>query len=533
MILDALRSTSSLGLIATLFLGGLLARAHLQQICARPHAIPGPFLAPFTDFWRLYVVWGRRPELAHQKLLRKYGSLVRMGPKRVSIFDHNVIKTVYGLNAGFNKSDFYIVQQPITKAGTAVEGIFSTTDEPYHARLRKAVSSAYAMSTLLQFEPFVDSTTTVFLQALSDRFADRSGDAGKCDLGVWLQYYAVDVIGELTFSRRLGFVERGADLDNIIHDNDKMLDYFAVVGQMPILHRFLLKNPIRLWLSKMGLNDSSVPAVAFAKRCIDDRLHSQRDTSSTVPNETQKSQPKNRDFLSRFLEAGSKDPAFMTPDRILALTSANMFAGSDTTAITLRAVFDNILRNSDIMSRLLWELDAEEAMGHFTRRDGLVQWTEVRDLPYLNAIIKEALRFHPAAGLPLERIVPLPRMTVQGQYLPAGTIVGCSAWTLHQSEAIFGALPDRYLPERWINASKEKLAEMNNCLFSFGAGARTCIGRNISMLEMYRLVPAILRRFQLELVHPEQPLRLHNSWFVKQSGMYVRLQTMRSRGLRV
>jgi cytochrome P450 len=40
---------------------------------------------------------------------------------------------------------------------------------------------------------------------------------------------------------------------------------------------------------------------------------------------------------------------------------------------------------------------------------------------------------------------------------------------------------------------------MNNMLFSFGAGTRSCIGKNISLLEMYKLVPALLHRFEVSL----------------------------------
>lgn len=106
--------------------------------------------------------------------------------------------------------------------------MFSTNDEKYHAKLRRAVSNAFAMSTLVQFEPFVDSTTTEFLKQLSHRYADKPGVI--CDLGKWLQFYAFDVIGELTFSKRLGFVDRGLDVDNIISDNEWLLGYFSVVG---------------------------------------------------------------------------------------------------------------------------------------------------------------------------------------------------------------------------------------------------------------------------------------------------------------
>lgn len=82
------------------------------------------------------------------------------------------------------------------------------------------------MSTLVGFEPPIDNTTTVFLKELKERFADNSG---VCDLGSWLQYYAFDVIGELTFSKRLGFLERGIDVDRIIGNLEKFLNYVSVV----------------------------------------------------------------------------------------------------------------------------------------------------------------------------------------------------------------------------------------------------------------------------------------------------------------
>jgi hypothetical protein len=120
------------------------------------------------------------------------------------------------------------VQQALAK-GKRLETMFNTANDRYHARLRRSVSNAYAMSTLVTFEPFVDSTSTEFIRQLKLRFADRSNDAGVCDFGAWLQFYAFDVIGELTFSKRLGFVEGGVDVDNIIRDLESFLNYVSWV----------------------------------------------------------------------------------------------------------------------------------------------------------------------------------------------------------------------------------------------------------------------------------------------------------------
>lgn len=121
------------------------------------------------------------------------------------------------------------MQQTIAR-GHSLQSLFNTTDERFHAKLRRAVSNAYAMSTLVNFEPLVDSTTTEFLEQLSHRYSDRKGAPGICDFGAWLQYYAFDVIGELTYSTRLGFLDRGTDVDRIISNLERLLDYVSVVS---------------------------------------------------------------------------------------------------------------------------------------------------------------------------------------------------------------------------------------------------------------------------------------------------------------
>lgn len=286
---------------------------------------------------------------------------------------------------------------------------------------------------------------------------------------------------------------------------------------MPILDHILFKNPIRLWMSKHKLLNSNTPVVQFARARMADRSDEiEKGQSAIKPSSSASGRPERRDFLSRFIDARGKDPDFISEQRVLALTVANMFAGSDTTAITLRAIFHNLLTHPTAMEKLTAELAAESASGRFVRSEAeaatssgdvgrseydgsLVRWSDVRELPYLSAVINESLRCHPAAGLPLERIVPAQGLVVGGHRIPAGTIVGCSAWVVHRDEGVYGSNPTEFRPERWIDATAEQQAKMKNCMLSFGSGARTCAGRNVSLLEMYKLVPALLRSFEVRL----------------------------------
>jgi cytochrome P450 len=52
-------------------------------------------------------------------------------------------------------------------------------------------------------------------------------------------------------------------------------------------------------------------------------------------------------------------------------------------------------------------------------------------------------------------------------------------------------------------------------------GSRTCIGKNISLMEMAKVIPQIIRNFELELVNPKEEWTTRNRWFVKQTNFFV------------
>lgn len=55
----------------------------------------------------------------------------------------------------------------------------------------------------------------------------------------------------------------------------------------------------------------------------------------------------------------------------------------------------------------------------------------------------------------------------------------------------------------------------------FGMGSRTCVGKNISLMEMAKVIPQIVRNFDLELTYPKREWKTTNHWFVKQTEFIV------------
>lgn len=259
--------------------------------------------------------------------------------------------------------------------------------------------------------------------------------------------------------------------------------------------------------------DATFPVARFAGARMAERLPelSRGDNKPLLPT-TAASGPnvKSPDLLSKFLAARDARPEFMSDTLVQTMAVSMAFAGSETTAISLSAVFYFLLRHPPSLARLLAELDGAAGAGAFADVDtGLVTWHESQRLPYLDACIKEAFRLHPAAGLPLERVVPEAGAEIAGHHVRGGTIVGCSAWVIHQDRGVFGEDADVYRPERWLPAEascrtqagraaeEQRIKEMNGTMFQFGMGSRTCIGKNISLLEIYKLVPSMLRRFEV------------------------------------
>lgn len=269
---------------------------------------------------------------------------------------------------------------------------------------------------------------------------------------------------------------------------------------MPWVDKLFLKNPLILLLDRLGVKMTAFPITTFARTRMSERLSEISDNHASSGGKEESSPPGRADLLSMFLKAKDDRPDFMTSERVLTMAVSMAFAGSETTAISLASVFYYLLRNPRCYRAVMDELETAVREGHVENRpNGAVSWTESQNLPYLDACIKEAFRMHPAAGLPLERVVPAQGIEIDGEVVPGGTIVGCNAWVIHKRQDVFGLKynVDEYVPERWVEASKEQLKEMNANMFQFGAGSRTCIGKNISLLEVYKLVPSFLRRFEV------------------------------------
>ncbi|KAF2123910.1 cytochrome P450 [Dothidotthia symphoricarpi CBS 119687] len=455
--------------------------------------VPGPFRARFS---RLWMVHRSRKGDMHTTMIalhKKHGHLVRTAPNEVSISDPAALKTIYGAGTKFWKSDWYSVWQ-----GHRTFDLFGERNEKVHGRQRRLVSNIYSLDQLRKLEPYVDSTLDLFLERVRE-----VGQGGKgVDMGKWAQMFAFDVIGEVTFSRRFGFLSAGKDDGSFSAIDDALLSA-AWIGQVPWLywlHDFIMP----VIGNYLGVNNRNGSLRQFAARECENRKGRGSD---------------HRDILAALKDVQDQKPEEFDDNGVLSMAASNIFAGSDTTGISIGAVLYNVCKDPRVKEKLVEEIrqtiekEGLDATQNMPFKTGFA-------MPYLQAVIYEALRMHPAVGMTLPRVVPAEGFEYEGVFIPAGTIIGANPWVIHRQKEVFGEDCEAFRPERWLEGDR---SIMDRNFFAFGSGARGCIGRNLSWIEITKLVPSLLMQFDIELADPERLPEQHCWWFVKQDGLDMKL----------
>lgn len=239
--------------------------------------------------------------------------------------------------------------------------------------------------------------------------------------------------------------------------------------------------------------------------------------------------PEKPDFLDKFIEAKNADPENVTDEQIVSWLMVNMIAGADTTAITIRSSLYFSLKNPSVWDRLTEEVLAAGFHGRTPP-----SYKEVKALPYVDAVIREALRMLPGVSMTMERYVPREGFVLpNGDYLPEGTIVGMSPYILARNKSVFGEDADIFRPERWLRDDaggeteeqfQKRLLLMNQTDLSFGGGSRICIGKNMGLFQTYKVLATLITLFEIELADPKKEWKVINSWFPRQEGLEVKLK---------
>ena len=357
--------------------------------------IPGPISARLSRLWMVQHSLSGDMHTTMIALHKEHGKLVRTAPNEVSISDPTAIKTIYGAGTKFRKSDWYSVWQ-----GHRKFDLFGGRDEKVHGQHRRLISSIYSLDQLRKLEPYVDSAISLMVDRLCEVTKKETIDMSK-----WAQMFAFDVIGEVTFSKPFGFLAAGKD-DGSFQAIDETLSSAAWIGQVP-------------WL--FWLHDACMPVIGNWLG-VNNRNGSLRQFAAKECNARKGRGSDRKDILGSLIAVKEAKPDEFDDNSVLSMASSNIFAGSDTTGISIGAVLYNLCKYPRCKEKLIQEIQET------VQREGLdasknMPFSAGFAMPYLQACIYEALRMHPAVGMSLPRVVPPDGFEVEGVFLPGGVSV--------------------------------------------------------------------------------------------------------------
>ena len=174
-----------------------------------------------------------------------------------------------------------------------------------------------------------------------------------------------------------------------------------------------------------------------------------------------------------------------------------MVAESETTATLLSGVTNQLLKNPDVLKKLVAEIRSTFAHSHE------ITIVSANDLKYQLAVLDEALRVMPPVAPALVRLMPSDEgEIVGGHFVPGGTSVGIPPWAASHSPLNFRD-PDTFIPERRLGDVRYA-EDRREASQPFNTGPRGCIGRNLAYTEMRTVLARVLFEFELELMESSQ-----------------------------
>jgi cytochrome P450 len=114
--------------------------------------------------------------------------------------------------------------------GVLMEVLFSGTNITWHDRQRRLINSAFSLSQLIKYEPWVEDTVNVFIAKLHEKFISEDSPAPIMNMMEWFAYFSLDVITDITFGERSGFLETGTDVGGTITQTRKMMEPWLYVS---------------------------------------------------------------------------------------------------------------------------------------------------------------------------------------------------------------------------------------------------------------------------------------------------------------
>ncbi|KAL5844987.1 hypothetical protein ACOSQ4_010945 [Xanthoceras sorbifolium] len=424
------------------------------------------------------------PEPPHRVLgdmADKYGPIftIKMGVHRILVVSNWEIA-----KECFTTNDKVFANRPKTVAMELLGYNFSMIGfspyGPYWRQVRKiATLELLSNHRLEKLKHVRESETKTWVKELYERWSkNKSSSSNKVlmEMKRWFGDVTLNVILRLVVGKRCSEGDGW---------KDELITFFEWSG------KFLVSDalPFLRWLD-IGGDEKSMKKIAKELDIVVQgwlKEHKKKRASREV-NEDE-------DFMDVMLTL-LQDEAQLFPGRDIdtvnkATCLAMILAASSTTTVTLTWALTLLLNYRDILKKAQNELDTQVGL------ERQVNELDIKNLVYLQAILKETMRLYTAAPLSIAH-ESMEDCTINGYYVPAQTRLFVNLWKIHHDSCVWSD-PGEFQPERFLTTHKYFDGRGQNFKFMpFSSGRRMCPGVSFALQVSQLILASLLHGFDLE-----------------------------------
>ncbi|KAF6517438.1 hypothetical protein HZS61_003009 [Fusarium oxysporum f. sp. conglutinans] len=395
--------------------------------------------------------------------------------------------------SGYEKSDFYLatalskphIDWRLNPEFQDTLDLLSERDVRRYRLQRRLIGPVYQTSNLIQYEAAIDEVLARSIAKL------KTLNGAQIELNEWMHIIAVECLGAVVLSWSPGMLKNGTDNGSGAHAyhgwrRKSVFGLFPMAAKLEFLH----KSIGRLFSTIWGVNFQ--PPKDFRPFFPDVGKRVSRRVNAATKSKLNKDDRK--DLLADLIQLHRTKPNF-TELYLRKMAVTNFGAGHETMASTLTSIFALLGSNDDVQAQV-----SLEVLG----TSNPAEYSTATRLPETQSLIKEAKRLYPVISMSLPRKVPSEGLHLHGYYFLPNTTVGCNPVALHRNPDIFGSDSDMFNPARWLTADPDAARAMERVNLSWGGGSRSCPGRHLAELVVFKVVPALVKEFKIDVDLPPE-----------------------------
>ncbi|KAH8765545.1 putative benzoate 4-monooxygenase cytochrome P450, partial [Diaporthe sp. PMI_573] len=437
---------------------------------------PGPKLWAASRIpWCWYQMRGL---LNHRlaELHQVHGPVVRVAPDEVSYTSDTAWKTIYGQrSAEMAKDPVFSLSKP-----SGAQDLL-TADRETHARQRRLLAHAFSEKALREQE----SILTMYASRLCEELHSHSR-FGPVDMKDWYTFASFDLIGDLAFGQDFGCLAKG-----------KATPFVAAIssGAQELTLNQMLKYYGLLPFARISRSLWTMKSISSAGRVVGAREENMRRAVEVVRGRVSRGPTADRKDFWHYVLQNLKDEnelghgsemakRGMSEPEMYANSFSITIAGSEGTATALAGATFLLLRHPGQYQRAV-----DEVRRAFHTEAEMTSRRISARVPFIEAILQEAMRLYPPVSITMPRRVPEGGAIIDGRFVAAGTTVGVNHLSCYRSSHNFEDAMD-FWPERWLRVDGKDANSSDNfgAFQPFSFGPRSCLGKNLARAEMSLLL---------------------------------------------